>query len=49
MYRQIEKFKDIGGYFYVEGLIYDIKEGENEDKGKRYFQELSLKGEVLWH
>ena len=48
MYRQIEKFKDIGGYFYVEGLIYDIKEGENEDKGKRYFQELSLKGEVLW-
>ena len=48
MYRQVKKFKDIGGYFYVEGLIYDIKEGENEDKGKRYFQELSLKGEVLW-
>ena len=48
MYRKVKKFKDIGGYFYVEGLIYDIKEGENEDKGKRYFQELSLKGEVLW-
>ena len=44
MYKQVKRINDIGRYIYIDGLIYGIK----EEEGKRYFQELSLKGEVLW-
>ena len=44
MYKQVKKINDIGRYIYIDGLIYGIK----EEEGKRYFQELSLGGEVLW-
>ena len=44
MYRQVKKINDIGRYIYIDGLIYGIK----EEKEKRYFQELSLEGEILW-
>ena len=44
MYRQVKKINDIGRYIYIDGLIYGIKEEEE----KRYFQELSLGGKVLW-
>ena len=44
MYKQVKRINDIGRYIYIDGLIYGIK----EEEGKRYFQELSLGGEVLW-
>ena len=44
MYKQVKKINDIGRYIYIDGLIYGIKEEEE----KRYFQELSLGGKVLW-
>ena len=44
MYKQVKKINDIGRYIYIDGLIYGIKEEEE----KRYFQELSLEGEILW-
>ena len=44
MYKQVKKNNDIGRYIYIDGLIYGIKEEEE----KRYFQELSLEGEILW-
>ena len=44
MYKQEKKINDIGRYIYIDGLIYGIKKEEE----KRYFQELSLGGKVLW-
>ena len=44
MYKQVKRINDICRYIYIDGLIYGIK----EEEGKRYFQELSLGGEVLW-
>ena len=44
MYKQVKKNNDIGRYIYIDGLIYGIKKEEE----KRYFQELSLGGKVLW-
>ena len=44
MYKQVKRINDIGRYIYTDGFIYGIK----EEEGKRYFQELSLGGEVLW-
>ena len=44
MYKQVKRINDIGRYIYIDGFIYGIK----KEEGKRYFQELSLGGEVLW-
>ena len=44
MYKQVKRINDIGRYIYTDGFIYGIK----KEEGKRYFQELSLGGEVLW-
>ena len=44
MYKQVKRINDIGRYIYIDGLIYGIKKEEE----KRYFQELSLGGKVLW-
>ena len=44
MYKQVKRINDIGRYIYIDGFIYGIK----KEEGKRYFQELSLGGGVLW-
>ena len=44
MYKKVKRINDIGRYIYTDGFIYGIK----KEEGKRYFQELSLGGEVLW-